>query len=56
MPTAHLLSEMMGVIFCGCPKSCSVVRCSTAYFPRMNSAAYSDSAAEEHTVGITVLM
>ena len=25
-------------------------------FPRMNSAAYSNSAAEEQTVGITVLM
>jgi hypothetical protein len=52
IPTALLLSQMIGVAGWGYPSSACVFRKPSAAWPFMNNAAYSASNAEETTEAI----
>jgi hypothetical protein len=55
MPTAHKLPVLFGVVGCGWPLSCKVVRNMVPSFPLRKAEPSSASEAEDTTVVIMLL-
>ena len=56
MPSAHMLSTIIGVAPCGYPSALSILRAASLCVALMNALAYSVSAADAVTVGMMVLI